>query len=152
MKITSNGRQPQNIKIGISQEPLIGSYSNCKLKLRWPNHILQILKMKTTSNGRQHQNIKSGISQQQLIGLYSNFKVKLRWPNHILQILKRKTTSNGRWPQVEYLSKQLLDHTQILNLSMDDQTIFSKWRQLPMEDSLSCKDDLKPFGIWLMSS
>ena len=34
MKTTSNGRRPQNIKSGISQQPLIGSYSNFKLKLR----------------------------------------------------------------------------------------------------------------------
>ena len=31
MKMTSNGRRRQNIKCGISQEPLIGSYSNFKL-------------------------------------------------------------------------------------------------------------------------
>ena len=36
-----------------------------------------------------------------------------------------KTTSNGRLPQnMEYLSNHLLDHTQILNLSLDDQTKF----------------------------
>ena len=29
----SNGRRPQNIKCRISQQPLIGSYSNLKLKL-----------------------------------------------------------------------------------------------------------------------
>ena len=52
MKTTSNGRRPQNIKRGISQQPCIWSYSNFKLKIRWPNLILQILKIKTTSNGR----------------------------------------------------------------------------------------------------
>ena len=39
--------------------------------------------------------------------------------------------------KVEYLSDQLLDHTQILNLSWDDQTIFDKsfkWRRPVMED------------------
>ena len=48
--------------------------------------------------------------------------------------------------QVEYLSNHLLDHTQILNLSSDDQNIFYKslrWRQPLMEDDLNCKDDLK---------
>ena len=38
--------------------------------------------------------------------------------------------------KVEYLSNTLLDHNQILNLGLDDQTIFyksSKWRQPPME-------------------
>ena len=41
--------------------------------------------------------------------------------------------------KVEYLSNHLLDHTQILNLSWDDQTIFYKsfkWRWPPMEDDL----------------
>ena len=41
--------------------------------------------------------------------------------------------------KVEYLSNQLLDHTQILNLRLDDQTIFYKsfkWRWPPMEDDL----------------
>ena len=36
-KTTTNGRQPQNIKSWISQQPLIGSFSNFKLKLRGPN-------------------------------------------------------------------------------------------------------------------
>ena len=39
---------------------------------------------------------------------------------------------------VEFLTNHLLDHTQILNLSLDDQSIFfksSKWRQTPMEDN-----------------
>jgi hypothetical protein len=33
LKITSNGRQPQNIKSGVSQQQLIGTYSNLKLML-----------------------------------------------------------------------------------------------------------------------
>ena len=39
----------------------------------------------------------------------------------------------------EYLSNDILDHTQILNLSLYDQTIFYKsfkWTQPPMEDNL----------------
>ena len=32
-KTTTNGRRPQNMKSGISQQPLVGSYSNLKLKL-----------------------------------------------------------------------------------------------------------------------
>ena len=36
-KTTSNGRRPQNNKSGISQQLLIGSFSNLKLKLRGPN-------------------------------------------------------------------------------------------------------------------
>ena len=41
--------------------------------------------------------------------------------------------------KVEYLSNNFLDHKQILNFSLDDQTIFlksSKWRQTQMEDNL----------------
>ena len=41
--------------------------------------------------------------------------------------------------KVEYISYHLLDHSQILNLSLDNQTIFYKslkWRWPPMEDDL----------------
>ena len=41
--------------------------------------------------------------------------------------------------KMEYLSNRLLDHTQILNLSLHDQTIFRKsfkWRRPPVEDNL----------------
>jgi hypothetical protein len=72
MKTTSNGRQPPKIKSGISQQPLIRSSSNFKLKLRGQIQNLIMVLMKTTSNGRQPQNIESGISQQ-LIGSSSNF-------------------------------------------------------------------------------
>jgi hypothetical protein len=44
--------------------------------------------------------------------------------------------------KVEYLSNHLLDHIQMLNLSLDDQTIFYKtfkWRRPPMEDNLQWK-------------
>ena len=93
-------------KSGISQQQLIRSSTNFKLKLREPNQNKIWLEMKTTFNGRRHQNIKSGISQfglkfemkttsdggrpqnsksgisqQPLIGSSSNFKLKLRGPN-----------------------------------------------------------------------
>ena len=48
-KTTSNGRRPQNIKSGISQQPLIGSFSNLKLKLRGPNQI---------KNGKNKDNLQ----------------------------------------------------------------------------------------------
>jgi hypothetical protein len=41
--------------------------------------------------------------------------------------------------KVEYISNLLLEHTQILNLSLYDQTVFCisfKWRRPPMEDNL----------------
>ena len=65
--MTSNRRQPQNMKSGISHQPLVGSYSNLKLKLLGSNQTLQRYQMKTTSNRRQPQNKKSGISLQPLV-------------------------------------------------------------------------------------
>ena len=99
--MTSIGRRPQNIKSGISKQPLIGSFLNFEFKLRWPNQNgieikttsngrLKIrgpnqngilLEIKTTSNGRQPKNIKREISQQPLIRFPPNFKLKLMRPN-----------------------------------------------------------------------
>ena len=75
MKMTSNGRWPQNIKSGIYQQPLVGPYLNLKLKLMWANTILRMLQIKMNCNRRRPQNIKSGISQQPLVGSYPNFKL-----------------------------------------------------------------------------
>ena len=58
-------------------QPLFGSYSNLKLKIRWLNFIVQILKIKTTSNGRR-----------------LTMEDNLQW----------KTTSNRRWPKIIKLS------------------------------------------------
>ena len=60
--MTSNGIRPQNIKSGLSKQPLIGSYSNFKYRLRRPKQSVQIISMKMTSYGRRPQNVKSGIS------------------------------------------------------------------------------------------
>ena len=46
MKMTTNGRRPQNIKSGISQQPMIGSYSKFKLKLIRQNQSFQMPQMK----------------------------------------------------------------------------------------------------------
>ena len=70
-----------NIESAISQQPLIGSSSNFKLKLRGPKQNQKMLQMKTTSDGRRPKHIESGISQQPLVGSYSNFKLKLRGTN-----------------------------------------------------------------------
>ena len=51
MKLTSNGRWPQNIESGISQQPLGRSYPNVKLMLGGPNQTLQILQMNMTIVG-----------------------------------------------------------------------------------------------------
>ena len=96
MKITSNGKCPQHIKSGISQNPLIGSSSNLKLKIRGQNQNKKSLAMKTSSNGRQPKNITSGISQKPLIGSSSNLKLKLIGPTQTLILLAKKTTSDGR--------------------------------------------------------
>jgi hypothetical protein len=82
-------------------------------------------------NERQPQNIKGGIYQQPHIGTYSNFKLKFIWPKHILKILQMKTTSNGRWTQ-----NIKCGESQISNLSLYGQTLCSKGRWPPMENSL----------------
>ena len=111
--MTSNGRQPENIKSYFSQQALVRSSSNFNLKLGRPNQNqwkttsrdqtkIKMLEMKTTSNGSRPQNIQSWLSQQPLVRSSSNFKLKLGRPNH-----EMKTTSNGRqrtiydrrWPQ-----------------------------------------------------
>ena len=53
MKMTSSGRQPQNMESGISQQPLVGSYSNLKLKLIGSNQSVQRYQMKMTFNVRR---------------------------------------------------------------------------------------------------
>ena len=107
--------------------------------------------MKTTLNGRQPENIKSGLYQQPLIGSYSNFKLKLRWSNNIFY----KSFKWGRTPmeddlkifKVEYLNNHLMDRTQLLNISLDDQIIFYKslkWRRPPMEEDLKSRISQQP--------
>ena len=57
--------------------------------------------------------------------------------------------------KVEYLRNHLLDQTLILNWGSDDQTVFYKSlaeRWPPVEEDLRCKDELKAFRMWLMSS
>ena len=61
MKTSFNRREPQTIKSEISQQPMIASTSN--LKLRWPNKSLEMPHMKKTSDRGQPQNIKTGITQ-----------------------------------------------------------------------------------------
>ena len=93
--------------------------------------------MKTTSNGRWPQNIKRWISQQPLIGSSSNFKLKLRGPNQNLKLLKwwpPPLEDNLRILKVEYISDQILDLPQILNLTRTGKCL--KWRRPPIEDEL----------------
>ena len=50
LKTTLNGRRPKNIKSGISQQVVITSSSNCKLKILAPTQDLNVNnpKLKTT--------------------------------------------------------------------------------------------------------
>ena len=64
----------------LTQQPLIGSFWNFKLKLRGQNHNTKRNWMKTTYNERRPKNTKSGISKQLLIRSFSNFKCKLMGP------------------------------------------------------------------------
>ena len=69
------------------------------------------------------------IPQKLLIGSYSNVKLRLRRPKQSVQILQMKMTSHWRRPtniKSGTSQQHLLDPTQILNLSLDDQTIFYK--------------------------
>jgi hypothetical protein len=101
------GRQPQNSDCVISQQPLIASFSNFKLKLMWPNQIEEKNKMKMTVHerrnkiGRQPQNIDSGISPQSLIGSCSNVKLELMWPNQRLQKHKLRMATHGTRPYLD---------------------------------------------------
>jgi hypothetical protein len=86
MKTTSDGRQHQNMKSGISQQPVLGFSSNFKHKFRGPNQNKIWLEMKTTSNVRRPQNIKSEIS-------FKNYSGQI-WPtmqNHRFINGKRTT-------------------------------------------------------------
>ena len=67
------------------------------IKLMWPNHYLPILQMKMISNETRPKNIKSGIW----------------WP---------LTEEDFKIFRVDYLSNHWSDLTQILNLSLGDQT------------------------------
>ena len=87
------------MKSGISQQPLVGSYSNLKLKLLGSNQSAKGYQMKTTSNGRRpptEEDLK--ISQQQLDGSGSNLKLKLVGTTQSVQMYQMKMTSNGRRP------------------------------------------------------
>ena len=83
--MTSNGRRTQNIKSGLSQQPLMRPFVNFKLKLKWPN--IKCFQMKATSNVRRLPNIKSGRSHEPFIWSYSNFELRFRRPKQGVQIV-----------------------------------------------------------------
>ena len=94
-------RWPQKMRIRISQPPMVGSYSNLKLKPMGINQSAQRYQMKTTSNGRWPQNMRIRISQPPMVGSYSNLKLKLMGINQSAQRYQMKMTSNGKQPQME---------------------------------------------------
>ena len=51
MKLLCDQEMLGIIKRGISQEPLTGSFSDIKTKLRWNHHILTLFKRRQPPNG-----------------------------------------------------------------------------------------------------
>ena len=136
MKTTSNGRRPQNVKSWISQQPLIGSSWNFKLKPRGPNQNEKCLQWrwplmegdvqwKMTSNGRQPpmeddlkilnveylRNHWLDLSQNLSLSSGDQTKIKNAWNEDDLQW---KMTS-------KYQKLNISDLPQILNLISGDQ-------------------------------
>jgi hypothetical protein len=110
MKTTSNGRWPQNIKRWISRQPLLGSSSNFKLKLRGPTTI--------------KNNWNDDPPMERLwIGSSSNFKPKFRGSNLTQNWLKWHPPMEDdlKLLKGEYLSNHWLDLPQISYLSSGDQ-------------------------------
>ena len=93
------------------------------------------------------------ISQQPLIGSYSDFKLQLIWTTISKSFKWRRPPIEDdlNLLKVEYLNNLFLDHTQILNLSLNVQTIFCqsyKWRLPPMEEDIISQQPL----IWSYST
>ena len=110
-------------KYWISQQPLVGFSSNFKLKLSWPNQNYKC------SKGRR----PSMEPQQPWIGFSSNLKLKIRGPNQNKKCLKWRQPpieDDLKISKVEYLSNHWPDLSQILNLSLGDQTkIKNAWNK-----------------------
>ena len=118
-------RWPQNIRSGISQQPLFGSSWNVNHKLRAPNQNWILLWMKMTSNGRRPQNIK----KEYLRNRWSYLPQKLNLScGHQTKI---KNWSKFRWSpmeydlkisEVKYPSNLWSDLSQIWNLNLGDRS------------------------------
>ena len=91
-------KQPQNIKSWISQQPLVGSSSNFKLKLRGPYNFKKN-EMKITSNGRRPQILIVEYLSNHYSDIPQILNLSLGDQNKIEKLLKIKTTSNGKRPQ-----------------------------------------------------
>ena len=68
---------------------------------------------------------------------------------------KTSTEDDLKILKVEYLSNRLLDHSQILNLSLDEQVIFlksSKWRHPPTEDEVKLLEwNISATIVWIVN-
>ena len=126
-KTTTNGRQPQNIKSWISQQPLIWSSSNFKLKLREPNQNHKCLKGRWPAMEEDLKILKvlyisnhwSDYPQILNLSLGYQTKTKYAWNKYDLKTLK-----------VELLSNHWSDLPQILNLSLGNWTkITNAWKE-----------------------
>ena len=135
----------------ISQQPLVGSYSNLKLKLMGSNQSVQRYEMKTTSNGRRpptEEDLKIwkveylsnhwlDLTQIWNLSLWDQTRVYkgMKWRRPPME-------DDLKIWKVEYLSNHWSDLTQIWNWSYCDQPRVYKcmsWRRLPMEDDLQGK-------------
>ena len=77
METTYKRRQPQNIKSWISQQPLIGSTSNFKLKLRGPNQNQKCLKRRGPTMGNDLKLLKVGyLSNHRLVSTQIKIQVQ----------------------------------------------------------------------------
>ena len=81
--MTSGGRWLKTIKSGISQQPLIGSFSNLKPKLCGINQNWELLVSKTTHNGRRAQTQHPS----------STFELKPRGPDTNWKLMYMKMAS-----------------------------------------------------------
>ena len=125
-KTTSNGRQPQNLKSGISQQPLVGSYSNSNLKLIGSTQIVHRYQIKMTSNVKQpptEDDLK--IWKVEYLSIHWSDLTQIWNCSYWDQIrlytginwgcLKRKKTSNGRQPQ--YMKSRISQQPQLRSYS-----------------------------------
>ena len=79
MKTTFNERWAQNIKSGISNQPLFGSCSNCRPKLV-AKPTFRNDSNEDDNQGKTTTNMKKDVFQQPLIGFCSNFSHKQKGP------------------------------------------------------------------------
>jgi hypothetical protein len=141
-KTLSIGRWPQIIKSGISQQPLIRSSSNFKLKLREPNK--KMLQMKTTSIRRQPQ-MEDDLKILNMEYLSNHWSDLLQIFNLSsedqpkIKRLKMKTTSDKRQPQILKVEYPLVWSSSNFKLKLrwtnQNKKCFKR-RRPPMEDGL----------------